>query len=99
MSTDFCAKLTLNVEEPYYYLSDYFDGFREIGKEFSIDLAIINLGAHAPRWLMVSNHMNPAETVQAFKELSARICSLFTGAPFVWGMIRYISHRSTSVGS
>ena len=50
----------------------YFDGFREIGKEFSIDLAILNLGAYEPRWFMASSHMNPAETVKAFSELRAK---------------------------
>ncbi len=49
----------------------YFDRFREIGQEFSIDLAIINLGAYEPRWFMAGSHMNPSETVQAFKELGA----------------------------
>ena len=49
----------------------YFDRFREIGEEFSIDLAIINLGAYEPRWFMAGSHMNPAETVRAFRELNA----------------------------
>ena len=59
---------------PTIYVSGdtaYFRGFREIGKEFPIDLAIINLGAYEPRWMMAAHHMNPAETVQAFKELGA----------------------------
>ena len=50
----------------------YFDGFTEIGEDFDIDLAIINLGAYEPRWFMAASHMNPRETVQAFKELNAR---------------------------
>jgi L-ascorbate metabolism protein UlaG (beta-lactamase superfamily) len=49
----------------------YFDRFREIGREFSIDLAIFNLGAYEPRWFMAGSHMNPTETVRAFKELGA----------------------------
>ena len=49
----------------------YFDRFQEIGREFSIDLAIINLGAYEPRWFMAGSHMNPGDTVQAFKELGA----------------------------
>ncbi|MCF6291605.1 MAG: MBL fold metallo-hydrolase [Desulfobacterales bacterium] len=59
---------------PVIYVSGdtgYFDGFREIGEQFPIDLAIINLGAYEPRWLMGPTHMNPAEAVQAFKELGA----------------------------
>jgi L-ascorbate metabolism protein UlaG (beta-lactamase superfamily) len=59
---------------PLIYVSGdtaYFRGFREIGKEFPIDLAITNLGAYEPRWMMAAHHMNPAETVKAFKELGA----------------------------
>ncbi|MBW1701345.1 MAG: MBL fold metallo-hydrolase [Deltaproteobacteria bacterium] len=50
----------------------YFPGFRELGKEFPIDLAIFNLGAYEPRWFMASSHINPAETVKAFRELQAK---------------------------
>ena len=50
----------------------YFDGFEQIGDQFDIDLAIINLGAYEPRWFMAQSHTNPAETVQAFKELKAK---------------------------
>jgi N-acyl-phosphatidylethanolamine-hydrolysing phospholipase D len=50
----------------------YFDGFRDIGEEFSIDLAIFNLGAYEPRWFMATSHINPSETVRAFRELQAR---------------------------
>jgi L-ascorbate metabolism protein UlaG (beta-lactamase superfamily) len=50
----------------------YFDGFPEIGNDYSIDLAIFNLGAYEPRWFMEPSHMNPAETVKAFRELRAR---------------------------
>ncbi len=49
----------------------YFDGFREIGRQFDIDLAIMNLGAYEPRWFMAPSHMNPRETVSAFKQLNA----------------------------
>jgi len=60
---------------PTIYISGdtaYFEGFREIGKEFTIDLAIINLGAYSPRWFMKNTHMNPEETIQAFKNLGAK---------------------------
>ena len=49
----------------------YFDGFEQIGREFDIDLAILNLGAYEPRWFMAPSHINPRETVQAFTELGA----------------------------
>lgn len=60
---------------PTIYISGdtaYFDRFEEIGREFDIDLAIINLGAYEPRWFMYQSHMNPEETVRAFKALGAR---------------------------
>ncbi len=50
----------------------YFDGFREIGRQFDIDLAIMNLGAYEPRWFMAPSHMNPRETVAAFQQLNAK---------------------------
>lgn len=49
----------------------YFDYFKEIGEQIKIDLAIISLGAYEPRWFMKRSHMNPGETVSAFKELNA----------------------------
>ncbi|UCH20416.1 MAG: MBL fold metallo-hydrolase [Deltaproteobacteria bacterium] len=50
----------------------YFDGFRELGEAYNIDLAIFNVGAYEPRWFMAPSHINPHETVQAFKELKAK---------------------------
>jgi len=60
---------------PTIYLSGdtaYFDGFAELGRDYDIDLAVFNLGAYAPRWFMAPSHMNPAETVKAFRELGAK---------------------------
>ena len=50
----------------------YFEGFDQLGKEYDIDLAIFNVGAYEPRWFMAQSHINPRETVQAFKALDAR---------------------------
>ena len=50
----------------------FFDGFGEIGRQFDIDLAIMNLGAYEPRWFMAPSHMNVRETVEAFKQLRAK---------------------------
>ena len=50
----------------------YFDGFEQLGKDYDIDLAVINLGAYEPRWFMASSHINPEETVRAFRELNAK---------------------------
>ena len=50
----------------------YFDGFEQLGNEFDIDLAVFNLGAYEPRWFMAPSHINPAETVQAFRAMKAK---------------------------
>ncbi len=52
--------------------SGYFNELSEIGDEFHIDLAIINLSAYEPRWFMQESHINPAEALQMFKDLRAR---------------------------
>ena len=60
---------------PTIYISGdtgYFWGFREIGEEYSIDLAIFNLSAYEPRSVMSPAHVNPWETVKAFQELRAK---------------------------
>ena len=60
---------------PVIYLSGdtaYFEGFKEIGKRYDIDLAVLNVGAYEPRWFMRQSHMNPAEAVQAAKDLNAK---------------------------
>ena len=57
-----------------YYSGDtaYFDGFGDIGREADIDLAIFCLGAYAPRWFMADSHIDPAQTVDAFRNLGAQ---------------------------
>ena len=50
----------------------YFDGFKEIGALYDIDLAILNVGAYEPRWFMKQTHMNPAEAVRAARDLRAK---------------------------
>jgi L-ascorbate metabolism protein UlaG (beta-lactamase superfamily) len=50
----------------------WFDRFHEIGRDFEIDLAVFNLGAYEPRWFMAQSHINPQETVRAFKALNAK---------------------------
>jgi L-ascorbate metabolism protein UlaG (beta-lactamase superfamily) len=49
----------------------YFPGFKEIGDRFSVDLALLPIGAYdAPTGREV--HMNPEEAVRAFMELRAK---------------------------
>ncbi|MBN1881282.1 MAG: MBL fold metallo-hydrolase [Deltaproteobacteria bacterium] len=60
---------------PTLYLSGdtaYFDRIGEIGDMFDIDLAVFNLGAYEPRWFMSTSHINPEDTVTAFRQLGAK---------------------------
>jgi L-ascorbate metabolism protein UlaG (beta-lactamase superfamily) len=58
-----------------YHAGDtaYFDGFREIGRQFAgIDAALLPIGAYDPAWFMSRQHMNPDEALRAFADLGAR---------------------------
>ncbi|MTD62902.1 MBL fold metallo-hydrolase, partial [Blautia luti DSM 14534] len=47
--------------------------FEEIGQRHGgIDLALLPIGAYAPRWFMQVVHVNPEEAVRAFAVLRAR---------------------------
>lgn len=51
----------------------YFDGFAQIGALAPrIDLAILPIGAFAPRWFMGWQHLAPEEAAKAWRELGAR---------------------------
>jgi len=55
--------------------SGYGDGatFRAIRTEFGPPrLALLPIGAYAPRWFMQAQHMDPDESVQAFQDLGAQ---------------------------
>lgn len=50
----------------------FFGGFRAIGERFpGLDVAILPLGAWAPRWFMREQHMDPGESVQAWRDCGA----------------------------
>mgnify|MGYP002737681517 FL=1 len=52
--------------------SAYFEGFREIGRRYPIDIALMPIGAYeAPSGRDV--HMNPEEAVRAFADLGAKL--------------------------
>ena len=63
--------------------SGYFDGFKEIGRRFHLDAAMLPIGAYAPEWFMHQSHMTPEEAVQAFVDLRAR-----TFLAMHWGTFR-----------
>jgi N-acyl-phosphatidylethanolamine-hydrolysing phospholipase D len=50
----------------------YHPEFGRIGRELGpFDMAILPVGAYAPRWIMRPVHMNPEEAVRAFVDLAA----------------------------
>jgi L-ascorbate metabolism protein UlaG (beta-lactamase superfamily) len=60
-----------------YFVGDtgFSDGtsFREVGRAHpQLRLALLPIGAYAPRWFMKDQHMNPAEAVEAFQLCGAR---------------------------
>ena len=52
--------------------SGYFIGFKEFGKLWNIDYAIVGAGAYEPRWFMHYSHMNVSEFIMTAKELKAK---------------------------
>jgi L-ascorbate metabolism protein UlaG (beta-lactamase superfamily) len=47
--------------------------FRRVAERHGpLGLALLPIGAYEPRWFMASQHMNPADAVQAFRLLGAR---------------------------
>jgi len=70
-----CSWLLDSGERRYYFAGDtgYFHGFREFARRFGpIDVAMLPIGAYAPRWFMSYQHVDPAEAWQAFVDLEAR---------------------------
>jgi len=61
-----------------YFVGDssYGDGqhFRDARERHGpFKLAILPIGAYEPRWFMADQHMNPAESVQAFIDCGAEL--------------------------
>lgn len=81
--TLWCSWLLESGEHCYYFAGDtgYFHGFAEYGRRWpEIDVAMLPIGAYEPRWFMRYQHMNPAESLQAFRDLGARYL-----LPMHWG--------------
>lgn len=58
--------------------------FREVGEAFGgVDLALVPVGAYAPRWFMSSVHVDPPEAGQVFLDVRARHM-----LPIHWGTFR-----------
>ena len=84
--TLWCSWLLERGGRRVYYGGDsgYFKGYREIGRRYpGIDVALLGVGAFAPRWFMHYAHMDTAEVLRAFEELGAR-----TLVPAQWGVLK-----------
>ncbi|WP_201352874.1 MBL fold metallo-hydrolase [Hydrogenimonas urashimensis] len=46
--------------------------FQEIGKRFSIDWALLPIGAYEPEFVMKHHHLNPEEAFGAYRQLGAK---------------------------
>jgi len=82
-STLWCSWLVDSGDYRYYFAGDtgYFPGFVEFGRAWDpIDVAMLPIGAYAPRSLMAYQHMDPTEAYRAFLDLGARYL-----VPMHWG--------------
>lgn len=82
-TTLWCSWLLDSGMRRYYFAGDtgYFHGFAEFGRRFGpIDVAMLPIGAYAPRWFMRYQHMDPEEAYRAFLDLGARFM-----VPMHWG--------------
>ena len=61
--------------------SGYFPGYVQIGEQYGpFDLVMLPIGAYLPHWFMSPVHMDPAEAIQAYRDLKADIF-----VPIHWG--------------
>lgn len=67
-----CGYVFSDAHHTLYYSGDggYSDGFKEIGKTFDIDLALMECGQYDRAWR--NSHMFPEETGRAAKEVGAK---------------------------
>jgi N-acyl-phosphatidylethanolamine-hydrolysing phospholipase D len=81
--TLWCSWLVDSGDYRYFFAGDtgYFHGFAEYGRLYGgIDVAMLPIGAYAPRWFMEWQHMDPADAYRAFIDLGARYL-----LPMHWG--------------
>lgn len=58
-----------NTNAPTVYFvgdSGYFDGFKEIGKNFDINYMLAPIGCYEPEWFRYYQHMTPEEAIKAY---------------------------------
>src|ERR1041385_2065325 len=80
----FCGYVIETRNSTVYFAGDtaYADFFKELSNRFSIDIALLPIGAYKPEWFQ-SVHMNPIQAVQAFLDLRAKHL-----IPIHWGTFK-----------
>ena len=68
-----------------YFSGDtgYFHGFKEYGRLYDIDYALLGAGASEPRWFMHLTHLNASDFFNAAEDLGAKIA-----IPIHYGIIK-----------
>ena len=72
--TVYCGYVIERNEGTVYFAGDtaYAEFFRELSEKFSIDVALLPIGAYRPRSWFKHIHMSPGDAVQAFIDLKAK---------------------------
>ncbi|WP_297454916.1 MBL fold metallo-hydrolase [Persephonella sp.] len=72
-NTEVTSYLITIEDKTFYFGGDtaYFEGFKEYGKKFKIDIAFLPIGGYEPTLILHKVHMNPSEAVKAFLDLKA----------------------------
>ncbi|MBB3108601.1 L-ascorbate metabolism protein UlaG (beta-lactamase superfamily) [Paenibacillus phyllosphaerae] len=72
---DMTADRERQPEPTVYFAGDsgYFEGFKQIGERFDIDVALMPIGAYEPEWFMRMQHVSPEEALQAFLDVKAKV--------------------------
>lgn len=60
-----------------------FNDFEDIGRRYTIDVALLPIGAYKPAWIMRWSHLDPRTAVEAFERLNAAYM-----IPIHWGTFR-----------
>jgi len=71
------VKTVAGAEHPFsaFFAGDtgYSQDFQDIGKKYTqFDLALIPIGAYAPRWFMQSQHVDPQQAIQIHQDVHAK---------------------------
>ena len=92
------ARPVVGASPTIYFAGDsgYFDGFKQIGQTFRIDIALMPIGAYEPEWFMGPQHVTPEQALQAFIDTGQHNSCRCITAPSGLPTIR-LAKRSTGL--